>query len=96
MATAQVLFQRFYYMASLKEFGILVSFLRLYRRNKRDRTDVCFGKEIGMGALFLASKVEESFVRLSFVVDVYDYLLRRAKGEPTHPTLDQFSQVSKQ
>ncbi|KAG2226034.1 hypothetical protein INT45_002500 [Circinella minor] len=71
MATAQVLFQRFFYMASLKEFGIV---------------------EIGMGALFLASKVEESFTRLSYMVSVYDNLLRRIRKQPTYPPLDAFSQ----
>ncbi|KAI9475361.1 Fanconi anemia protein FancD2 nuclease-domain-containing protein [Zychaea mexicana] len=71
MATAQVLFQRFYYMASLKDFGIV---------------------EIGMGALFLASKVEESFTRLTYMVSVYDCLLKRARKQPTYPPLDAFSQ----
>ncbi|KAI8143483.1 cyclin-like protein [Fennellomyces sp. T-0311] len=71
MATAQVLFQRFFYMASLKDFGII---------------------EIGMGALFLGSKVEESFTRLTYVVAVYDYLLRKARNQPTYPPLDAFSQ----
>ncbi|KAI9312220.1 cyclin-like protein [Dichotomocladium elegans] len=71
MATAQVLFQRFFYMASLKEFGIV---------------------EIGMGALFLAAKLEESFVRLTYVVNAYDYLLRYIRDQPTWPPLDAFSQ----
>ncbi|KAI9470607.1 MAG: cyclin-L1 [Benjaminiella poitrasii] len=71
MATAQVLFQRFFYMASLKEFGIV---------------------EIGMGALFLASKLEECFVRMTHLITVYDLLIRRMKGQSTKIPLDGFSQ----
>ncbi|KAI9025260.1 cyclin-like protein [Phycomyces nitens] len=71
MATAQVLFQRFFYMASMKHHGIV---------------------EIGMGALFLAAKVEENAVRLTHLVTVYDYLIRRARGQSTFPPLDSFSQ----
>ena len=47
-----------------------------------------------MGALFLGSKVEESFTRLTYMVAVYDYLLRKARKQPTYPPLDAFSQVS--
>lgn len=71
MATAQVLFQRFFYMASLKEFGIV---------------------EIGMGSLFLASKLEECFVRMTHLITVYDILIRRLKGLSTRTPLDAFSQ----
>ncbi|KAI8054180.1 cyclin-like protein [Gilbertella persicaria] len=71
MATAQVLFQRFYYMASLKEFGIM---------------------EIGMGALFLASKLEECFVRMTHLITVYDLLMRRIKHQSIKIPLDPFSQ----
>ncbi|CAO3644424.1 unnamed protein product [Cunninghamella echinulata] len=48
MGTAQVLFQQFFFMASLKDFDI-----------------VCYYIEIGLGALFLATKVEESTVQLT-------------------------------
>lgn len=71
MATAQVLFQRFFYMASLKDFGIV---------------------EIGMGSLFLASKLEECFVRMTHLITVYDLLIRRIKGQSTKIPLDAFSQ----
>ncbi|KAI8368446.1 cyclin-like protein [Choanephora cucurbitarum] len=71
MATAQVLFQRFFYMASLKEFGIV---------------------EIGMGALFLASKLEECFVRMTHLITVYDLLTRRIKNQSIKTPLDAFSQ----
>lgn len=71
MATAQVLFQRFFYMASLKDFGIV---------------------EIGMGSLFLASKLEECFVRMTHLITVYDLLIRRIKGQSIKIPLDAFSQ----
>ncbi|CEI97071.1 hypothetical protein RMCBS344292_11212 [Rhizopus microsporus] len=71
MATAQVLFQRFFYMASLKDFGIV---------------------EIGMGALFLSSKLEECVVRMTYLITVYDMLIRRARNESTEIPLDAFSQ----
>ncbi|KAI8076180.1 cyclin-like protein [Thamnidium elegans] len=71
MATAQVLFQRFFYMASLKDFGVV---------------------EIGMGSLFLASKLEECFVRMTHLITIYDILIRRLKGLSTKTPLDAFSQ----
>lgn len=54
MATAQVLFQRFWFVTSLKHFGI---------------------RDIGLGALFLSSKLEESPIRLRDLINAYDYLL---------------------
>ncbi|KAI8093431.1 cyclin-L1 [Halteromyces radiatus] len=71
MATAQVLFQRFFFMASLKNFDII---------------------EIGMGALFLASKVEESTIRMTHLITVYDHLIRLAQKRSTSSPLDAFSQ----
>ncbi|KAI9302679.1 cyclin-like protein [Cunninghamella echinulata] len=71
MGTAQVLFQRFFFMASLKDFDIV---------------------EIGLGALFLATKVEESTVRLTHLITVYDHLIRRTQKQSTMPPLDPFSQ----
>lgn len=71
MATAQVLYQRFFYMASFKDFGIV---------------------EVGMGSLFLASKLEECFVRMTHLITVYDLLIRRIKGQSTKIPLDAFSQ----
>ncbi|POY71598.1 hypothetical protein BMF94_5383 [Rhodotorula taiwanensis] len=53
MATAQVLFQRFWFVTSLKHFGI---------------------RDIGMGALFLASKLEESTLRIRDIVNCFSYL----------------------
>ncbi|KZV93346.1 cyclin-like protein [Exidia glandulosa HHB12029] len=57
MATAQILFQRFWYVTSMKQFGI---------------------GDIGMGALYLASKLEECPLRMRDLINVYDLLLSRA------------------
>ncbi|RUS32899.1 cyclin-like protein [Jimgerdemannia flammicorona] len=73
MATAQVLFQRFFYLASLKKFGIV---------------------DIGMGALFLSSKICECPVRLSYLTTVYDYLIKRTKGQENPDPMDGFSQTA--
>ncbi|KAK4047794.1 hypothetical protein OIV83_005136 [Microbotryomycetes sp. JL201] len=54
MATAQVLFQRFWFVTSLKHFGV---------------------RDIGMGALFLASKLEESPIRMRDLINCYAYLV---------------------
>ncbi|KAI0646933.1 cyclin-L1 [Trametes meyenii] len=56
VATAQILFQRFWYVTSMKQFGI---------------------GDIGMGALYLASKLEECPVRMRDLINVYDLLLQR-------------------
>ncbi|BGP21000.1 hypothetical protein JCM10213_003235 [Rhodosporidiobolus nylandii] len=53
MATAQVLFQRFWFVTSLKHFGI---------------------RDIGMGALFLSSKLEEAPLRIRDIVNCFSYL----------------------
>jgi len=64
MSAAQVLFQRFWYVSSMKNFGVL---------------------EIGMGALYLASKLEECTLRLRDLINVYDLLLQRHGHELHHP-----------
>ncbi|PCH38261.1 cyclin-like protein [Wolfiporia cocos MD-104 SS10] len=56
VATAQILFQRFWYVTSMKQFGI---------------------GDIGMGALYLASKLEECPVRMRDLINVYDLLQQR-------------------
>ncbi|KAG8899043.1 hypothetical protein FRB99_006960 [Tulasnella sp. 403] len=58
MSTAQVLFQRFWYVTSMKQFGI---------------------GDVGMGALYLASKIEECPIRMRDLINVYDLLLSRAR-----------------
>ncbi|KIJ44223.1 hypothetical protein M422DRAFT_60068 [Sphaerobolus stellatus SS14] len=60
MSTAQILFQRFWYVTSLKHFGIA---------------------DIGMGALYLASKLEECPIGMRNLINVYHLLLCRAAHE---------------
>jgi len=57
VATAQILFHRFWFVTSMKHFGI---------------------GDIGMGALYLASKLEECPIRMRDLMNVYDLLLQRA------------------
>ncbi|CCM06232.1 uncharacterized protein FIBRA_08478 [Fibroporia radiculosa] len=57
VATAQILFQRFWYVTSMKQFGI---------------------GDIGMGALYLASKLEECPIRMRDLINVYDLLQQRS------------------
>ncbi|EPQ58403.1 cyclin-like protein [Gloeophyllum trabeum ATCC 11539] len=57
VATAQILFQRFWFVTSMKQFGI---------------------GDVGMGALYLASKLEECPLRMRDLINVYDLLLQRA------------------
>ncbi|KAH9951300.1 cyclin-like protein [Amylocystis lapponica] len=57
VATAQILFQRFWFVTSMKQFGI---------------------GDVGMGALYLASKLEECPIRMRDLINVYDLLLHRA------------------
>ncbi|RKO86687.1 cyclin-like protein [Blyttiomyces helicus] len=59
MATAQVLFQRFYYVVSMKEVGV---------------------RDIALGAIFLASKVEEHPRRPRDILNVYDELVELEGG----------------
>ncbi|TCD60921.1 hypothetical protein EIP91_009294 [Steccherinum ochraceum] len=56
VATAQILFQRFWFVTSMKQFGI---------------------GDVGMGALYLASKLEECPLRMRDLINVYDLLLQR-------------------
>jgi hypothetical protein len=46
-----------------------------------------------MGALFLASKLEECFVRMTHLITVYDLVIRKMKGQSIQVPLDAFSQV---
>lgn len=63
MATAQVLFQRFWFVSSMKNFSV---------------RDIC------MGALFLASKLEETPRRVRDLINVFDYLLSSARFQSKH------------
>ncbi|PPQ81209.1 hypothetical protein CVT25_015733 [Psilocybe cyanescens] len=57
VAAAQILFQRFWFVTSMKQFGV---------------------GDVGMGALYLASKLEECPLRMRDLINVYDLLLQRA------------------
>ncbi|KAF4615362.1 hypothetical protein D9613_003260 [Agrocybe pediades] len=58
VAAAQILFQRFWFVSSMKQFGV---------------------GDVGMGALYLASKLEECPLRMRDLINVYDLLLQRAQ-----------------
>jgi hypothetical protein len=74
MATAQVLFQRFWFVTSLKHFGIRVSAASpIFRILPHDQADERT-QDVGMGALFLASKLEESTLRIRDIINCYSYL----------------------
>ncbi|KAG0240768.1 cyclin-like protein [Mortierella sp. GBAus27b] len=70
MATAQILFQRFFYLASLRKFAV---------------------RDITMGSIFLAAKVEECPCRISDLVNVIDHLTKKFRRRPLDP-LVAFSQ----
>ncbi|KAH7929767.1 cyclin-like protein [Leucogyrophana mollusca] len=70
VATAQILFQRFWFVTSMKQFGI---------------------GDVGMGALYLASKLEECPLRMRDLINVYDLLLQQT----THSLTSQLSTKGK-
>ena len=72
MATAQVLFQRFWFVTSMKHFGVRV---RAHPPRSPARSLNRRAQDIGLGALFLASKLEESPLRIRDLVNAYAYLL---------------------
>ncbi|KAG2348512.1 cyclin-L1 [Suillus weaverae] len=69
VATAQILFQRFWYTTSMKQFGI---------------------GDIGMGALYLASKLEECPLRMRNLINIYDLLLQRTSHALSPKSKDLF------
>ncbi|KAF5391767.1 hypothetical protein D9757_001777 [Collybiopsis confluens] len=69
VATAQILYQRFWYVSSMKSFGI---------------------GDVGMGALYLASKLEECPLRIRDLVNVYDLLQQRAAHSTRSNVTDEF------
>ncbi|KAF9533482.1 cyclin-like protein [Crepidotus variabilis] len=69
VAAAQVLFQRFWFVTSMKQFGV---------------------GDIGMGALYLASKLEECPIRMRDLINVYDLLLQRASHALVGKSVDMF------
>jgi cyclin L len=56
VATAQILFHRFWFVSSMKQFSL---------------------GEICMGAIYLASKLEECPLRIRDLVNIFDLLLQR-------------------
>ncbi|GAA6009487.1 hypothetical protein JCM10207_003799 [Rhodosporidiobolus poonsookiae] len=72
MATAQVLFQRFWFVTSMKHFGV---------------------RDVGMGALFLSSKLEEAPLRIRDIVNCYSYLssLSTYCSTPPYPPPSSYS-----
>ncbi|KIL00672.1 hypothetical protein PAXRUDRAFT_821470 [Paxillus rubicundulus Ve08.2h10] len=65
VATAQILYQKFWYTSSMKQFSI---------------------GDIGMGALYLASKLEECPLRMRDLINIYDLLLQRMSDELAPPS----------
>ena len=74
VAAAQILFQRFWFVTSMKQFGVGVSFP--YAASLV--FVLTLSQDIGMGVLYLASKLEECPLRMRDLINVYDLLLQRA------------------
>lgn len=85
VATAQILFQRFWCVTSMKQFGVGVSLRHFFCRSHVVHLHG-FGKDIGMGALYLASKLEECPLRMRDLINVYDLLLQRVAHLDTKVT----------
>ncbi|KAG0273022.1 hypothetical protein BGZ95_011177 [Linnemannia exigua] len=64
MATGQILFQRFFYQASLRKFAV---------------------RDISMGSVFLAAKVEECPIRMVDLANVFDHLMKKFHRLPLDP-----------
>ncbi|KAJ7756882.1 cyclin-like protein [Mycena maculata] len=73
VASAQILFQRFWFVTSMKQFGI---------------------GDVGMGALYLASKLEECPLRMRDLINVYDLLLQRASHPSSSHTVFKYTPMS--
>lgn len=93
MATAQVLFHRFWYVTSMKQFGIGVGYSNT---SMQDLSAYLLLQDVGMGALYLASKLEECPLRMRDLINVYDLLLARAKHNLTSsdPSTFQYDPMS--
>src|SRR5882762_8525911 len=74
VATAQILFHRFWFVTSMKQFGIGV---RRAVHIIPITTLTLIVQDVGMGALYLASKLEECPLRMRDLINVYDLLLQR-------------------
>lgn len=74
MATAQVLFQRFWFVSSMRAYSI---------------------QDIAMGGLFLSTKLEETPTRLRDLINVFDYLIKRALHSSKHNPAPRVAQQKK-
>ena len=68
MATAQVLFQRFYYVSSLSSFGVHVCDVGMTWYSCQD---------ISISALYLSSKLNETPLKIRDLINVYILLTSR-------------------
>ena len=87
VATAQILFQRFWYVTSMKQFGIGVrvqSHLPCLTLTHSLESSMSRIQDVGMGALYLASKLEECPIRMRDLINVYDLLLQRTAHKLKH------------
>lgn len=79
MTTACVLFQRFYFVSSMRNFGIRVSWFQRVDVPLALRLKSNIGpdtQDIAGASLFLASKLEEHPIRIRDLINCFDYLLR--------------------
>lgn len=78
MATAQIIFQRFFYAKSIVKFKFYVStftydtVMHIYKH--------VFSQYAAMASLFLAAKIEECNRRLRDVLNVFHHLKQKRKG----------------
>ena len=73
-------------MTSMKQFGVGVSLRCFFCHYPVHRCE--FKKDIGMGALYLASKLEECPLRMRDLINVYDLLLQRVTQPDTKVTAE--------
>ncbi|KAG5463042.1 MAG: cyclin-like protein [Olpidium bornovanus] len=91
MATAQVLFQKFFYVASARKFAVRVCTPPAPRPPFAVRgtfyplTAARPFQDIAMGALFLASKLQESPRKVRDIVNTFDQAVKIARKQPTDP-----------
>ena len=102
MTTAAVLFQRFYYVSSFRNFGIKVchphhlpSLLPSYRALKYFLVSSFLRRviqDIAAAALFLSSKLEEHPIRIRDLINCFDYLLKLVQWEAGQAALEKARQ----
>lgn len=75
MATAQVIFHRFYYVSSMLSFGVTVGF-RWYTLAGQHSYRL---QDISVAALYLSTKLNETPIRLRDLINTYIFLSARTK-----------------